>query len=338
MGQLAQVTIHSSQFPEQIRADLVQSLRLRQVNHKFHYLSLKQTQQWLALHEAVSPARNDPDCATKYDRSFQTVATRIESKNVLLIGLGCGGGQKDVALIKLLKGAGREVSYIPCDVGLPMVLVARKAALELIPETNCFPLVCDMATADDLPQHIERLQSSAGPVSPLQTSNRLLTFFGLIPNFEPETILPRLAGLVRSADQFLFSANLAPGPEYTAGVERILPQYDNDLTRAWLFTFLEDLGVKPCDGVLRFKIEDGLGSPKLKRVAAYFDFARPCRLEVDEEQFEFGPGETIRLFFSYRYTPGLVREWLARYGLVVEDEWITKSEEEGVFLVSRSPD
>jgi uncharacterized SAM-dependent methyltransferase len=266
------------------------------------------------------------------------VAARIESKNVLLIGLGCGGGQKDVALIKLLKEAGREVSYIPCDVGFPMVLVARKAALALMPETNCFPLVCDLATADDLPQHIERLQSSAGPVSPLQTANRLLTFFGMIPNFEPETILPLLAGLVRSADQLLFSANLAPGPEYAAGIDTILPQYDNDLTRAWLFTFLKDLGVERGDGVLRFTIEDGLGSPKLKRVAAYFRVGRACRLEVDGEQFKFTSGEAIRLFFSYRYTAGLVRQRLARYGLVVEVEWITKSEEEGVFLVSRSPD
>src|SRR5271166_3410124 len=63
MPAVAQVTIHASQFPENVRRDLLESLRTRRVNHKFHYDSVKQTQQWLALHQAYSPSRNDADCA-----------------------------------------------------------------------------------------------------------------------------------------------------------------------------------------------------------------------------------------------------------------------------------
>ncbi|MBW8865463.1 MAG: hypothetical protein JF609_11205 [Verrucomicrobia bacterium] len=34
------VRIHASQFPENVRRDLLVSLRTRRVNHKFHYDSI----------------------------------------------------------------------------------------------------------------------------------------------------------------------------------------------------------------------------------------------------------------------------------------------------------
>jgi hypothetical protein len=63
MNDAVQVAIHPASFPKAIRRDLLASLRTRRVNHKFHYDSVKQTQKWLALHEAHSPARYDKNCA-----------------------------------------------------------------------------------------------------------------------------------------------------------------------------------------------------------------------------------------------------------------------------------
>src|SRR5256885_6576287 len=120
MSSLAKVAIHSSQFPEQVQKDLAESLRTRQVNHKFHYDSIKQTQKWLALHQAYSPSRTDADCAATYDRSFEAVAGRIASKRVHLVGLGCGGGQKDTRLLKLLRDSGKQAFYTPVDVSTAM--------------------------------------------------------------------------------------------------------------------------------------------------------------------------------------------------------------------------
>jgi uncharacterized SAM-dependent methyltransferase len=246
-------------------------------------------------------------------------------------------------LLKLLQDRGREVSYAPVDVSTAMVLVARQAALTAISETNCFPLVCDLATADDLPAAIEQLlgtrAASVGhgvsvPVPAAQDTARLFTFFGMIPNFEPGLILPRLASLVRSGDLLLFSANLAPGADYAEGVRRILPHYDNAPTRDWLMSFLQDLGVECADGELRFAIEDDPAGSGLRRVAAWFEFARAQQIPFEDERFEFRPGERLRLFFSYRHTPGLVRDLLGRHGLRVLQQWITRSEEEGVFLVA----
>ena len=189
-------------------------------------------------------------------------------------------------------------------------------------------MVCDFAAAEDLPAVVESCST--------QGAARLFTFFGMIPNFEPGVILPRLASVVRPKDCLLFSANLAPGPDYAAGVQKILPLYDNPPTREWLMTFLLDLGVEKGDGTLDFTIEDDPVGSGLKRVVARFGFCRACEVMVDEEQISFNGGEQIRLFFSYRHTPELVKSLLAAHGLKLLDQWITRSEEEGVFLVAKA--
>jgi hypothetical protein len=156
----------------------------------------------------------------------------------------------------------------------------------------------------------------------------------MIPNFEPEQILSKLASLIRKGDFLLFSANLAPGSHYAAGMKQILPQYNNVLTADWLMTFLHDLGIEKSDGELRFAIEDG--DSNLKRVVARFHFSRARQIKVDNKTFKFRRGASIRLFFSYRYAPERVCKMLAGYDLEVCGQWIAKSEEEGVFLCRKT--
>jgi uncharacterized SAM-dependent methyltransferase len=327
MPPLARLLIHASQFPENVRQDLLNSLRTRQVNPKFHYDSIKQTQQWLALHHAYSPSRTDPDCAAAYDYSFAAVASRLRSGRVHVIGLGCGGGQKDTRLLRLLQDSGKAALYTPSDVSTAMVLVAQQTATAVIPWEHCSPLVCDLSSTNDLPTVLASL--------PVDNAARVITFFGMIPNFEPQAIMPKLAALVCPTDFLLFSANLAPGPDYGGGVQRILPLYDNAPTREWLMTFLLDLGVASGDGELSFEVEDDPADSGLKRIAARFRFLSSREIRVDGERFRFRPGERIRLFFSYRHTPALVRTLLREHGLEVHDQWITASGEEGVFLAGR---
>jgi len=322
MSAVANVAIHSSQFPEQIRCDLLNSLRLRQIAHKFHYDSVKQTQKWLALHQQFSPSRNDENCRAIYECSFEAVAKEIRCEKLHVIGLGCGGGRKDVRLIQMLKNCANEIFYTPCDVASAMVLTAREAALSDISETQILPLVCDLQTAADLPSILDLYRNLR--------ATRIVTFFGMIPNFEPEDILPKLASVIRPKDILLFSANLAPGLDYGAGMKRILPQYDNNLTRDWLLTFLLDLGISINDGALLFKIEDT--PDNLKRVVAFFRLNRACQIKINDDSFTFEPGESIRLFFSFRYTPDRIRALLSRHNLDVRKEWITESGEEGIFL------
>lgn len=323
----ARVIIHPSQFPEAIRRDLLESLRTRRVNPKFHYDSVKQTQKWLAVHQAYSPSRTDPDCAAMYDRAFAAATARVTARRMHLLGLGCGGGQKDTRLLQRLSEAGYEVSYTPCDVSVAMTLVARQTAHPVVADSDCVPLVCDLATAEDLPTLVDQLTPP--------DAVRLITFFGMIPNFEPAVILPRLAALLRPGDWLLASANLAPGPDYAAGVRQIMPQYDNPLTREWLRTLLLDLGIERGDGHLHFGIatdESGLG---LLRVVADFRFEVARTVTLENERFEFRPGDSLRVFFSYRLTPGHMRALLQARGLEVREAWIAAADQEGVFIATR---
>jgi hypothetical protein len=80
MSASVSIQIHASQFPENVRRDLLASLRARKVNHKFHYDSVKQTQKWLALHQIYSPTRNDEDCRAIYDHAFEAAAAKKKRK------------------------------------------------------------------------------------------------------------------------------------------------------------------------------------------------------------------------------------------------------------------
>src|ERR1700756_2546000 len=116
MSSTVNVAIHASQFPDAVQRELLRSLRTRQVNHKFHYDSAKQTQKWLALHQAYSPSRTDVDCAATYDAAFEAAVSQIDAPAVHLIGLGCGGGQKDPRLLQLLWQNSKQLAYTPSDV------------------------------------------------------------------------------------------------------------------------------------------------------------------------------------------------------------------------------
>jgi uncharacterized SAM-dependent methyltransferase len=78
------------------------------------------------------------------------------------------------------------------------------------------------------------------------------------------------------------------------------------------------------------------GALGLKRVTADFHFLRTREITVHGRLFKFRRGESIRLFFSYRYTPDRVARQLARHGLRILDQWLAESGEEGVFLCRRA--
>ena len=316
--------VHHSQFPHAVQRQLLDGLRLGRVPPKFLYDGDRQTQKWLAVHRAHSPSRIDAGVQSVYERAFDESLGQAAGESVCLVGLGCGGGQKDTRYLAKLKLVHPVVDYVPCDVSEAMTRVARVAAAEELPLERIHPLVCDLANAPDLGQVLDTI------VSP--QTKRVFTFFGMIPNLEPDVILPRLAELLPEGDRLLLSANLAPGGDYRIGVEVVLPQYDNAETRDWLLSFLVGLGVPETAGKLRFGIEK---INELLRVVADFEFTETLQLSVGGESVEFAAGSVLRLFFSYRHTEQTLAKRLAKHGLAIAAEQIDSSGEEGVFRVKR---
>jgi hypothetical protein len=118
-------------------------------------------------------------------------------------------------------------------------------------------------------------------------------------------------------------------------VERVLPLYDNQFTRDWLLSFLSGLGIGQNDGTMVFHIEQHPATSGLLRIAADFRFLRMAEVRIDSNTFVFQPAELLRLFFSYRHTPRLVRDLLLPHRLKVNAQWISPCGEEGLFLVHR---
>jgi L-histidine Nalpha-methyltransferase len=335
---MLQIQVHESQFPGVVRGELANSLRRRELNHKFLYDSAGQTRKWLALHEAYSPSRTDPGCKGAYDAAFEAAATAIGPGRVHVIGLGCGGGQKDSRLLELLAARDATAAYTAIDVSHSMVLTACETAAA---HARINPgIVCDFASVrnfgDLLDPALHCAPSDAGTHAPQRPASRLITFFGMIPNFEPGAIMPALAGALGSPeDLLLFSANLAPGASYGEGVRQVLPLYDNRLTRDWLLGFLDEIGIGANDGDLAFTIEDGTVS-ELKRITARFHFNRTLQIAIDSDRVEFSRGDRLRVFFSYRHSCGTVEKLLRDHGLIVSQSWLAPSREEGIFMARRA--
>jgi uncharacterized SAM-dependent methyltransferase len=210
-------------------------------------------------------------------------------------------------LLKRLVAAGNAPVFSPVDVSVGMVITALETA-RAIPGVVCAaPLVCDLLRMEDL-------HSFLAPHTP-PGGARLFTLFGIIPNFAPPEMRPWLMRLLRPGDWLLCSANLAPGPDYRAGVEAVLPQYDNPETREWLLTLFTDLGIELADGRLVFQIVAAPEDAGLLRIQAELEFQRSCRVEVEGEAFAFDPGERVQFFVSYRHTRETLRDLLTRCSL-----------------------
>ena len=326
------VFIHPNQFPGAVEASLCESLRTREMNHKFHYDTPKQNLLWLRLHEAFSPARTDPDCLRIYDAAFAHCAAQLTTaREVEVVSLGCGGGQKDAQLLRLLSLAlpGVRLRYVPVDVSPGLVLISRASAVEAgLACQDTAPIVIDLAEADDWASALSTALGSTG--------RRVVCFFGMMPNFIPGSVLPQLSGLIRPSDLLIVSANLAPGLDYEAGVEQVLPLYDNAMTRDWLWSVLLDLGVERDDGKMDFTIARRAESSGLLRIESAVTFGRACRIKYGGVTYEYASGDTFRLFFSYRHTPDRLAAMLAPHGVEMQAHWTNMSGEEGVFVCIRA--
>jgi L-histidine Nalpha-methyltransferase len=321
---LVTIRVHSSQFPDRVELDLVESIRRRRIDSKFHYQTRQQARAWLRLHETYSPARRDRDCQRTYSRAFDDVAGALGPGPIQIVGLGCGDAAKEARLIERIPQAHDRVSFVAIDVGTPLVLLAHARVCQLLAADRCHAVVCDLDAARELSPELAGFRSEG--------ERRLLTCFGVVPNFRPRWIVSVLGSLLEDGDELLLGVNLAPGQDYAAAMKAIRPQYDNPLTREWLGLLLEDLGVDPADGRIRFDIEPDPVWDPLARIAAHFDFDRPRCLVVGNEEFRFARGDRLTLFLSYRHTADSIRGLFARDQIEVTREWIAASGEEGLFL------
>ncbi|HAV65629.1 MAG TPA: hypothetical protein DCY13_25045 [Verrucomicrobiales bacterium] len=315
--------MHSSLFPEADRENLWRQLSVRKISQHLHYQGEEQAARWSALYEKWSPYATRPDFGRMFDEAFHAIAGGA-SHPVAVVGLGCGGAQKEIALATRLRAAGRSAILVGVDVSVPLLTDAALRARERVPGAGRHWLAAQLSQAEDLQIW---LNGELGVEVP-----RLFTFFSVVPNLNPEVFATLWRTWVRPGDRVLLSVNLLPGPDARAGMEGILPQYDNVETRAWLMAFLEQGGLRAADGELRFTVETDEKLPGSRRMVARWHFSREATLHVRQREFSFQSGEALEVFFSWRHRLEPFQTLLTDAGLAVERSWESDDGEEAVLL------
>jgi L-histidine N-alpha-methyltransferase len=323
---MPEIDVHSSIANLALEQEVEASLRANELNPKLLYATPRQTALWRQVFLRHSPIHKNPEFARIYRDAFaQIFKTRAPGK-ILLVGLGCGTGLKEAELCARLKSDGREVSFSAIDVSRDLV-VESAAKLSDVGATSDRHLVCDLAAVDFLKEWLNGLDGEG---------RRIFTFFGLIPNFTPLFVARFLKEILRPGDVALASVHLAPvseGIDLDAAMRKVLPQYDNPETLAWLDAALDQWNLK------QFMHEPMIRIGKTKTVPGYFGFASWNSSEIYQT---WNPRSGVftdtkfKLFQSLRYTPVLFEQLLRNEaGLKTKCLAMTACREEAIWLVQR---
>ena len=327
MDWTANVAVHESATPGFIRDQVFSALQKNTVHPYLLYSGLRQTGLWVELYRAFSPAQRDASCLEMYEAAFDRAIQALPGNVAHLVSLACGDGSKDLRCLQRVRASHRTVIYTPVDLSLEMVLGATRAAGEGIRGLQATPLLCDLPNCSVLPAILKAFDPSG--------AERLMLFLGTIHNFWPPDILRSILYPLRSQDQLLLSANLAPEERYEAALAGVLEQYNNPPTRRWLLGGLSELGLSETDGDLLFGLRP-TATPGLKRIDVAFKLRRATRIRVYDREWEMATGEELSVFYSHRFTQAHIKHFLEKAGLAVSESWVGAGGCEGLFLCKRA--
>jgi SAM-dependent methyltransferase len=322
---MSEIDVHPSIFDQSFEREVVDSLRAKRFNPKLLYVTPRQAELWRKVFLRHSPIHGNAEFARIYRDAFARIVDELPRGKTWLVGLGCGTGQKEAELCALLKSRGHEVCFSAVDVSRDLISESAQKLAEA-GATSERHLACDLNEVEFLKDWLARAEWNAP---------RLFTFFGLVPNLMPKNVQQLLTAVLRPQDVLLASANLAPignRVDIQAAMQKVLPQYDNPETLAWLNAAID-----------QWKLNEIVEEPEirisqLKRIPTFVGLANWRSREMFKK---WGPpnsafdGGSLTLFMSLRYTPELFGHLLYDVGLRMECLSMTSCREEAIWAVRR---
>ncbi len=275
-----------------------------------------------------SPIHGNPEFPRIYREAFAQVLDRLPSGEILLVGLGCGTGAKEMDLYASLKNRGRAAHFSAIDVSRDLLVIESAQKLAAAGAVTQRNLVCDLGQSAYLGEWLDEKGANLP---------RLITFFGLVPNFPPSAVSRIFRAVLRPGDILLVSAHLAPvqnetPEELTRAMTTVLPQYDNPETLAWITAALEHWELIDLVHPLAMKIGQIEGIPAFL-AQAHWKTNKP--FEKWGQRFSPKVEEPLQLFYSLRYTPPLFDNLWRRDGFDIERLSITSCRQEAIWSVRR---
>jgi L-histidine Nalpha-methyltransferase len=313
MSQLPQVFFHSTARALHRERLLQRMLSTGDAHPSLHYLSARQSALWMRVHEGHAPLFQDDAFLGIFERTAARLAEMGLFSGVL--ALGPGGGEKEVLILNALSRASAGVEFVAIDASAELALTSvERAGRVTTGET-----VAVVGDLEDLGEILEAIGWQDNPMS------RVVTAFGITPNILPDRLLPEIRSGMRRGDVLAISANLAKedGEESLPGLRDVqsvvLGQYDNSETRQWLARLLVEEGLEADYGAVEFRVG---------RMGTDCAVIAESRLVSGRE----GLPETLRLFFSLRFTERTFASVLQRHGFQVLGCEVTPCGHEGVWL------
>lgn len=281
-----------------------------------HYLTPAQADLWWRVHREHAPG-SDQGVLPCY-RDAAAAAVRHLPGDVVVVGLGAGGGEKEAAVVEAVVAnrPSRDVCFVAVDVGLELALRSVEAIAQM--GVRADPVVGDMLAMSELGGWLDERYPR---------HRRLVTGFGITPNVRPGELWPLIGSVAGAQGLALVSANL-----FTSWSE-ILPQYDNPETAEWLGQVVVDWGLQGHLSPVRFEASTVDGVPAVVAVCTWL---RDVVVTLDGTAVPVAAGSDLRLFFSLRFTPEQVRALAFTQGWKVEGEFVGAGGQEGVWLLRRS--
>ncbi len=310
LGGMAEIEIHPSLATINLEEVLAASLRANRLDPKLLYVTSRQAELWREVSLKHSPIHTNAEFSRIYRDAYARFTEGIGAREVHLVGLGPGTGLKEAELATKLLSQGREVKFTAIDVSRDLVEEASRRVVAS-GAGDSRHLVCDLAELEFIKDRLDAIDRELP---------RIFTFFGLVPNLEAAFVGELLRELLRPGDVLLASVHLAPvgeGVSVEAAMRKILPQYDNAETLAWLN-----------EAMIQWRLNESMQAPRI--VLGERD-GIPCIRGT--AAWESADAAAFQLFFSLRYTPQLFEELLRSAGVRGEMLALTACREEAIWAV-----
>ena len=278
-----EVLLTENELAEQCLA----ALRNRYLPEKLFYWFPLSVRAWLNLCKSAAPYRN-------FSRSYELIQkhaveiarqlTGPSAKELEVVGLGAGQGDKDLLVLEALRAEGAKVSYQPVDSSQALLEIALGSAA-----SNRFP-ACGLKADLADPRTAKALAASAGGPRLYLVVGNTLGVTG------PVQFLEMLRLVLRPEDRVLVDGEIFDEQGTMAG-------YDNPVNRQFAFAPLASVGLEEGrDGELVFESRADAGLDGLRLVSKHFRAARSLEIRLAAERVTLSPGEKVEMSSSYKYS------------------------------------
>ena len=208
-----------------------------------------------------------------------------------VVDLGSGDGEKGVKFVKRIKELGSDASYHPLDSSGEMLSVADKKARDS--GADSFPIHDDLVSLANAKQHLSHF-----------SGKKIFLLLGnTFGNFDPDTLLKNISGLMGEGDLLLVGTGLVDGSP-----EEIERAYSDPKITNLMHATARALGLGRDDYEVVPKFNG-----KKRALEIFLNMKKDKSVSDGNHELRFKKGDRIRAAISHKYGTETIMPILRRH-------------------------